>query len=210
MLIALDPRVYMFDEPTAGMSVDEVPVVLDLIRALKAQRDKTILLVEHKMDVVRELADRDIIRIEDPYAWLRDKGYPKVDDADVLAYLKAENAYYEAAMKPHQALTDALFEEMKGRIKEDDSSVPQKDGDYIYWSKFDEGAQYRKHYRKPVKGGADQLILDENKLAEGKEYFRLGGVAGHGLSRTDRPGRRPSLPADRPRPRHPALHPARP
>jgi branched-chain amino acid transport system ATP-binding protein len=61
MLMALDPDVYMFDEPTAGMSVDEVPVILDLIRTLKANRDKTILLVEHKMDVVRELADRIIV-----------------------------------------------------------------------------------------------------------------------------------------------------
>jgi branched-chain amino acid transport system ATP-binding protein len=61
MLMALEPQVYMFDEPTAGMSVDDVPVVLDLIRMLKAQADKTILLVEHKMDVVRELADRIIV-----------------------------------------------------------------------------------------------------------------------------------------------------
>jgi branched-chain amino acid transport system ATP-binding protein len=61
LLMALDPKVYMFDEPTAGMSVDEVPVVLDLIRALKARRDRTILLVEHKMDVVRELSDRIVV-----------------------------------------------------------------------------------------------------------------------------------------------------
>ena len=61
VLMALDPKVYMFDEPTAGMSVDEVPVILDLIRALKARRDRCILLVEHKMDVVRELADRIIV-----------------------------------------------------------------------------------------------------------------------------------------------------
>ena len=61
LLIALDPKVFMFDEPTAGMSVDEVPVILDLIRALKQRRDCTILLVEHKMDVVRELADRIIV-----------------------------------------------------------------------------------------------------------------------------------------------------
>jgi branched-chain amino acid transport system ATP-binding protein len=61
LLMALDPKVYMFDEPTAGMSVDDVPVVLDLIRALKARRDRTILLVEHKMDVVRELADRIVV-----------------------------------------------------------------------------------------------------------------------------------------------------
>ena len=61
MLMALDPQVYMFDEPTAGMSVDDVPVMLDLIRALKARKDRTILLVEHKMDVVRELADRIVV-----------------------------------------------------------------------------------------------------------------------------------------------------
>ncbi|HEX3141786.1 MAG TPA: ABC transporter ATP-binding protein [Rhizobacter sp.] len=61
LLIALDPLVFMFDEPTAGMSVDEVPVILDLIHGLKARRDRTILLVEHKMDVVRKLADRIIV-----------------------------------------------------------------------------------------------------------------------------------------------------
>jgi branched-chain amino acid transport system ATP-binding protein len=61
LLMALDPKVYMFDEPTAGMSVDDVPVVLDLIRALKARQDRTILLVEHKMDVVRELSDRIVV-----------------------------------------------------------------------------------------------------------------------------------------------------
>lgn len=61
LLMALDPKVYMFDEPTAGMSVDEVPVVLDLIRQLKARQDIVILLVEHKMDVVRELSDRIVV-----------------------------------------------------------------------------------------------------------------------------------------------------
>jgi branched-chain amino acid transport system ATP-binding protein len=61
LLIALDPKVFMFDEPTAGMSVDDVPVVLDLIRQLKARRDVVILLVEHKMDVVRELSDRIVV-----------------------------------------------------------------------------------------------------------------------------------------------------
>jgi branched-chain amino acid transport system ATP-binding protein len=61
MLMALEPTVFMFDEPTAGMSVDDVPVILDLIRGLKAETDKTILLVEHKMDVVRELADRIVV-----------------------------------------------------------------------------------------------------------------------------------------------------
>jgi branched-chain amino acid transport system ATP-binding protein len=61
ILIALEPQVFLFDEPTAGMSVDEVPVILDLIQAIKARRDRTILLVEHKMDVVRSLADRIVV-----------------------------------------------------------------------------------------------------------------------------------------------------
>ena len=61
LLMALDPQVYMFDEPTAGMSHDEAPVILNLIRQLKNDKTKTILLVEHKMDVVRELADRIIV-----------------------------------------------------------------------------------------------------------------------------------------------------
>ncbi|MCW3475617.1 ABC transporter ATP-binding protein [Limobrevibacterium gyesilva] len=61
ILLALEPQIFMFDEPTAGMSVDEVPVILDLIEAIKQEGDKTILLVEHKMDVVRRLADRVIV-----------------------------------------------------------------------------------------------------------------------------------------------------
>ena len=61
IMMALEPDVFMFDEPTAGMSVDDVPVILDLIRALKSKGDKTILLVEHKMDVVRSLADRIVV-----------------------------------------------------------------------------------------------------------------------------------------------------
>ncbi len=61
ILLALEPEIFMFDEPTAGMSVDEVPVILDLIESIKLQGDKTILLVEHKMDVVRRLADRVIV-----------------------------------------------------------------------------------------------------------------------------------------------------
>jgi hypothetical protein len=61
LLLALEPEVFMFDEPTAGMSVDEVPVILDLIKRIKARGDKCILLVEHKMDVVRSLADRIVV-----------------------------------------------------------------------------------------------------------------------------------------------------
>ncbi|WBX85767.1 S9 family peptidase [Sphingosinicella microcystinivorans] len=117
------------------------------------------------------------ITVEDPYAWLRDPGYPEVTDAEVLAYLNAENAYFEAVMAPHKGLTQTIFNEMKGRVKDDDSSVPQRDGDFLYWYAFDAGAEYRKWYRRPAAGGGDVVILDEPKLAEGHQYFRLGGLA---------------------------------
>ncbi len=117
------------------------------------------------------------ITVEDPYAWLRDPGYPEVSDADVLDYLKAENAFYEAQMEPQKPLVDQLFKEMRGRIKEDDSSVPQKDGDWLYWTEFEEGGEYAKYYRKPSAGGEAQLYLDCPALAEGHEYFRLNDIA---------------------------------
>ena len=115
-------------------------------------------------------------RIDDPWHWLRDPGYPKVENPDVLAYLEAENAYFEAAMAPHKDLVDSLFEEMKGRIKEDDRSVPVKDGGWLYWWAYEAGAQYRKWYRRPAAGGADKLIFDEPAEAEGADYFRLGAL----------------------------------
>lgn len=117
------------------------------------------------------------IALRDDYAWLRDPGYPEVSDKAVLAHLEAENAWFESRMAPHRGRIDALFKEMRGRIKEADKSVPQKDGDWLYWIEFEEGAEYKKWWRRPVAGGADELILDEVALAEGHEYFRLGAIS---------------------------------
>jgi oligopeptidase B len=121
------------------------------------------------------------VTVTDDYAWLRDPGYPEVTDKEVLAHLEAENAWFEARMAPHKDRIEALFREMRGRIKEADKSVPQKDGDWLYWIEFEEGAEYKKWWRRPVAarddGSADELILDEVALAEGKEYFRLGAIA---------------------------------
>jgi len=125
--------------------------------------------------------------LSDPWAWLRDPGYPDVKDPEILDYLKAENGFFEAHMAAHKPLTDALFEEMKARIKEEDKSVPQKDGAYLYWSTFETGEQYRRHWRRkvdaPADGSADELIVDEPALAQGQDYFRLGAVA---ISNDDR------------------------
>ncbi|MFH1871281.1 MAG: ABC transporter ATP-binding protein [Pseudomonadota bacterium] len=94
ILLALEPDIFMFDEPTAGMSVDEVPVVLDLIHHIKAQGDKTILLVEHKMDVVRSLADR-IIVLHNGYL------VADGDPAEVMASPIVQEAYLGTGMADH-------------------------------------------------------------------------------------------------------------
>src|SRR4051794_30758412 len=120
--------------------------------------------------------ERHGVTIHDPWHWLRDLKYPEVDDPGVLAYLHAENDYFQGWAKQHRPLLDELFEEMKGRIKEDDSSVPIRDGDFLYWWAFRPGTQYRTWYRKPVRGGADEVIFNEPAEAEGKEYFRLGAL----------------------------------
>ncbi|RJY09405.1 S9 family peptidase [Aurantiacibacter aquimixticola] len=117
------------------------------------------------------------ITISDPYNWLRDQSYPEIDDEDVLEYLRAENTYFEAQMAGRQALVDELFAEMRARIKEDDATVPQRDGEYEYWSEFEEGGQYRKYYRRRAGSDARELILDGPALADGLEYFSLGALS---------------------------------
>ena len=107
--------------------------------------------------------------IADPYHWLRDPGYPEVTDPDVLGYLEAENAYFEAAMAPHRDLVETIFNELKGRVKEDDASVPYREGDWLYWWAFHPGAQYRTWYRKPVSGGEAVVVFVEEAEAKGLE-----------------------------------------
>ena len=125
------------------------------------------------------------ITIEDPYHWLKDADYPQVDDPGILAYLKAENAYFESVMQPRRGLVRTLFEEIKGREKTDDSGVPWlKDGWYYQW-RFEQDGQYRIWERWPADraearlgpDGNAQILLDEPELARSREYFRLGALA---------------------------------
>ena len=106
----------------------------------------------------------------DPFFWLREK-----DNPEVLKYLKAENGYTENALKPLEKLEEKLYNEMRGRIKESDVSVPEKIDDYYYYSRTETGKQYAIHCRK--KGSLDakeEVLLDENELAKGQKYFRIG------------------------------------
>ena len=109
----------------------------------------------------------------DDYAWLRDPAYPDVVDPEIRAYLEAENAWFERYMAPLQPQIEQLHEELKGRIKADESSVPVQEGEFEYHWRFAVGAQYRTWYRRRLDGGEPVVILDEARLAEGKAYFNL-------------------------------------
>ena len=106
----------------------------------------------------------------DPWFWLRD-----VEDPSTLEYLRAENAHTEAVMAPEEELQEWLFLEMRARIKEDDSTVPEKEGEYYYYTRFEEGKQYPIHCRKRGSpDGPEEILINVNELAEGKDYTRVG------------------------------------
>ena len=118
----------------------------------------------------------------DDYAWLRVPNWqevmrnPEALSADVRAYLEAENAYTQEALSDTEVLQEALFKEMKGRIKEDDSTVPAPDGAYAYFMSYVTGGQHPRLCREPRAGGEPQVLLDGDALAEGKPYFSLGAA----------------------------------
>ncbi|MEQ8371825.1 MAG: S9 family peptidase [Roseibium aggregatum] len=120
---------------------------------------------------------------QDDFAWLRADNWqevmkdPSVLDADIRSYLEAENAYHEAQMAPTKTLQEKLFAEMRGRIKEDDSSVPAPDGPFAYGLKYETGGQQPVFFRTPRDGGAETVLLHGDKEAEGTAYFRIGGVS---------------------------------
>lgn len=118
----------------------------------------------------------------DDYAWLRADNWqevmqdPSALDADIRAYLEAENNYTETYFEDTTSLQETLFEEMKGRIKEDDSSVPSRHGPFAYSARYVQGGQHPHFLRTKVDGSEEEILLDGDKLAEGKSYFRLGGL----------------------------------
>ncbi len=109
-------------------------------------------------------------RREDDYFWLRDKNDPRV-----TAHLEAENAYTAAVMQPTEPLQESLYKEILGRIKEDDTTVPYRRGDYFYYSRTEKGKQYTIHCRKAARPDApEEITLDLNALAEGHPFLSLG------------------------------------
>jgi len=118
----------------------------------------------------------------DDYAWLRADNWqavfrdPSVLDAEIRAHLEAENAYQEQVLAGTAELRKALFAEMKGRIKEDDASVPMKDGPFAYGTSYRTGGEQPRFFRIPREGGEETILIDGDKEAEGKAYFRIGDV----------------------------------
>jgi oligopeptidase B len=109
---------------------------------------------------------------QDDYFWLRRK-----EDPQVREHLEAENAYTDAVMKPTEALQEALYSEMLGRIKETDLSVPYRKGGFFYYSRTEKGKQYSiSCRRKGTLDAPEEVMLDANELARGEKFFALGDV----------------------------------
>ena len=121
----------------------------------------------------------------DDYAWMKDEAWQQVlrDPTrlrpDIRSHLDAENAYAQAVLAGTEALQAELFAEMKGRIKEDDSSVPAPDGPFEYYVRYAPGAEHPVHARKPRGGAepAEQVLLDEDAMAKGKAFFQVGAAS---------------------------------
>lgn len=122
------------------------------------------------------------IKRTDDYAWLRADNWqevmrdPSVLAPDIRSYLQSENDYADKVLATTDPLRETLFEELKGRIKQDDSTVPSVDGAWAYSVQFSEGKQYPILVRAPRNGGDSETLLDVNVLAEDKAYYRLGGA----------------------------------
>jgi len=121
------------------------------------------------------------IAVTDDYAWLKDENWqevlrdPSILDKDIRTYLEAENVYTESLLGHTASLQKKLVAEMRGRIKEDDSSVPSPDGPYAYFRRYREGGQHEMYGRMPRDGGESRIVLDGDELARSHEYFRFGG-----------------------------------
>ena len=122
------------------------------------------------------------ITVVDDYAWLKDADWQEVLrdpsrlSADIREYLEAENGYTESLLGHTAGLQKTLVKEMRGRIKEDDSSVPAPDGPYAYLRKFREGGQHEMFGRSPRDGGEIEIVLDGDELAAKHDYFKFGGA----------------------------------
>jgi oligopeptidase B len=144
--------------------------------------DRTRLPAAPRAERRPQTSIRHGVTLTDDYAWLRAENWrevmrdPSVLDPQIRAYLEDENAYAKAALAHTEALQDKLFAEMKGRTKEDDSTVPSPDGPHAYFTRYREGGQHPIVCREPRGGGPEEILLDGDTLAAGKAYFQFGAM----------------------------------
>ena len=105
----------------------------------------------------------------DEYFWLRNR-----EDPEVLAHLEAENRYTDRVMRHTEGLQERLYQELRGRIKESDLSVPTREDGWLYYSRTETGAQYPIFCRRRAEEAPEEVLLDLNQLAAGHAYFRMG------------------------------------
>ena len=121
--------------------------------------------------------------LEDDYAWLAAENWrealrdPGALPRDIARLLKAENAHCEQALAPVKTLRETLVAEMRGRIKEDDAEPPTPDGPYSYYQRYREGGEHPLYCRRPRGGGEEEILLDGEALAKGREFFEIGDTA---------------------------------
>ncbi len=141
------------------------------------------IVIEAQADMKSPVAKKEpkVLKIHgyeiiDNYSWLRDRRDKK--DSEIIKYLEDNNAYTESFMGKHKGFVDNLYKEMLGRIKQDDTSVPYKFGDYWYFTKTEEGMQYPTYLRSRSKDGREaEVLLDQNEMAKGFKYFAIGDFA---------------------------------
>ena len=129
-------------------------------------------LIEPKAEKINKIMTMHNHERIDEYYWLNERENPKVID-----YLNSENDYRNSYMEDYKGLENELFKEIKSRIKEDDSSVPYLDNGYYYYTRFEKGKQYPIYCRKKdnLKNN-EEILIDVNKMSQGHEYFRIGGI----------------------------------
>ncbi len=160
---------------TMYLKISEIVLMLSLIFAVSCQKQK-----KDKIDMKEPIAKKQAKELEkhgdvrvDNYYWLNDR-----EDDKVIEYLEEENAYYAAKTEHTKGFKNLLFDEMKSRIKEDDSSVPYKHNGYWYFTRYEEGKEYPIHSRRKGNINAtEEIMFNGNEMAKGHEYFSLRGIS---------------------------------
>ena len=140
-----------------------------ILHSCNMKKNELVEPMAKKVDKILKMHDHER---NDEFYWLNER-----DNPEVIDYLNAENDYRDAYMKDYKNLENELFEEIKSRIKEDDISVPYLDNGYYYYTRYEKGKQYPIYCRKKDNlSNPEEILIDANKMSEGHEYFRVGGI----------------------------------